>query len=62
MLSGVLWGACSVLGITTSYVYLAEIAGAELRGCLCCTVHGASLPQPGPAVRCTCAGWAPDCG
>ena len=37
LVSGVLWGACSGLGITTSYVYLAEIASAELRGRLCCT-------------------------
>lgn len=32
-----LWGACSALGLTTSYVYLAEIATAGLRGRLCCT-------------------------
>lgn len=32
-----LWGACSALGLTTSYVYLAEIATARLRGRLCCT-------------------------
>lgn len=35
--SGVIWGACSGVGLTTSYVYLAEIAGAGLRGRLCCT-------------------------
>ncbi|KAJ1528554.1 hypothetical protein ONE63_006960 [Megalurothrips usitatus] len=35
--AAVLWGACSGVGLTTGYVYLAEIAGAGLRGRLCCT-------------------------